>query len=51
MGAEEEEALAGFRVSIGIQNTEAEMKKAADILAATALKLRSESAIWQLAKN
>jgi len=51
MGAEEEEALAGFRVSIGIQNTEAEMKKAADTIATTALKLRNESAIWQLAKN
>lgn len=51
MGAEEEEALAGFRISIGIQNTEAEMKKAADILADTALKLRRESAVWHLAKN
>ncbi|MEY2986763.1 MAG: hypothetical protein RJB13_284 [Pseudomonadota bacterium] len=51
MGAEEEEALAGFRVSIGIQNTEAEMKKAADNIATSALKLRNESAVWDLAKN
>lgn len=51
MGVEEEEALSGFRVSIGIQNTEAEVKKAADIIAATALKLRNESAVWHLAKN
>lgn len=51
MGDEDEEALAGFRVSIGIQNTEFEMKRAADLIAETAQQLRNESAVWTLAKN
>lgn len=51
MGDEDDEALAGFRVSIGIQNTESEMKRAADLIAETAQRLRHESAVWTLAKN
>jgi len=45
MGFEEEEALSSFRVSLGLSNTEAEMKKAADLIAATALDLRRTSAV------
>lgn len=51
MGQEEEEALSSFRISIGLPNTEAEMKIAADLIAATAQNLRTESAVWSTAKN
>lgn len=51
MGHDEEEALSSFRVSIGIPNTESELKAAADIIATTALNLRQYSASWATTKN
>ncbi|MEY4064551.1 MAG: hypothetical protein RIR26_759, partial [Pseudomonadota bacterium] len=51
MGMDEEEALASFRISIGLSNTEAEMRRAADLIASHALALRSHSAVWPAAKN
>lgn len=51
MGLEEDEALSSFRVSLGITNSEAEMKTAADLIANTARQLREQSAVWPVAKN
>jgi cysteine desulfurase len=45
MGYDEEEALSSFRISIGLNNTEDEMKRAADLIATTALELRRTSAV------
>ncbi|NBO39100.1 cysteine desulfurase [bacterium] len=46
MGYEEDEALSSFRVSIGLPNSEAEMKSAAELIASSARTLRRESAAW-----
>jgi cysteine desulfurase len=45
MGYEEEEALSSFRISLGLTNTEEEMKRAAELIAQAALDLRRTSAV------
>jgi cysteine desulfurase len=51
MGLDEEEALASFRISIGLTNTEAEMSRSAHLISKTSVELRSHSAVWPVAKN